>query len=596
MSRNRTNQRRQRKVNENEGQSADEVDEFAAATSREDEDSQSEESKLLDFLDSREDPQEEFAASPVREKKPLRLAVKTNSASHSNNNQEAVENRRRIYRQLGIYIHESQPEHPLMGYRFVVKLFLATDSSCVDFLNWSGKGTQLELNYQGLQDHLSSGRSIFHCRNTLQFTAQLLAHGFERIWSREESESKDSVSPILLFYRNPNFVKGQLGKLEKIREDKKDSRLPNLHLPNYAHIARMIRRGDLCSTSFTCLSPLQIARCHFQARLDYQADLGVLKERNNHDMLNQQIMTQLNVKRGRSASSNNSLPEPTPSKVSQAKFVKPHESVINIGIGQAPDYAGYYGKVELSKVNDFFSEYLPRYGSKITGYKDIVMDATNKSIGFQQNLPIGLNYSDDEDDVLAPLSSGLDMDFLPSTSAAGKMKSSGRKVAEGDFDFDQAMQDLLKKEEDDDDDDVPQTSSSSKLKAKPKPKAKAKPTKRVAKLLESSSSENEESEEIEEKSKARKPKNIQLKTEENGISYVVKIEVDSDMPENDESTDKNVKDLQYEEDDDDDEEEEDELDEEDDDDYVDKYAPYRSAPEPPKRRRYDLRNSKRNPP
>ncbi|XP_016946607.1 glutamic acid-rich protein [Drosophila biarmipes] len=588
MSRNRTNLRRQPQACESDGENGESG-------------SSSEEPQFLDYLGHSEGPQEmnplEEFTSPVREKKPPRLAAKPNPTSNSNNNQEAVENHRRIYRQLGIHVPEPQPNHPLMGYRFVLKLFLATNSKAVDFLNWSGKGTQLELNYLGLQEHLTSGRSIFHCRNASQFTALLQGHGFERVRSGEES-SAPTASAIKLLYRNPNFVRGQLGKLEKIEDhcpspDSKGPQFPPLHLPNYGHIARMIRRGDLCSTSYTCRSPLQIARCNFQTLLNYQADAAVLKERNSHDVFNQQVMTQLNVKTGRTP--NDSLPDPKHSKAYHGKFVKPHESVINIGIGQAPDYAGYYGKVELSKVNEFFSEYLPRYGSKITGYKDIVMDATNKSIGFQQNLPIGLSFSDDEDDVLAPLSSGLEMDFLPSTSAAGKPKSSARRAVVEDSDLEQAMQELCGSNLNEDDDDVPQTSSSSKLKAKPKPKAKAKPTKRLAKRLESSSSESEEPKAIEEK-KPRKPKKIKLKAEEDSVEYVVNIEEDFETEEIEEMTDEKVKDLQYDEYDDDDDNEEDDFGEEDDDDYVDKYVQYRTAPEPPKRRRYDLRNSKRSPP
>lgn len=149
--------------------------------------------------------------------------------------------------------------------------------------------------------------------------------------------------------------------------------------------------------------------------------------------------------------------------------MKPHDSVITIGIGQAPDYAGFYGNVELAKVNEFFSEYLPRYGSKITGYKDIVMEATNKSNGFQQNLPIGLDYSDDDDDALPPISScsmEVDVDVQPSTSAAAKTKSSSRKPVD-DMELEQAMQELCEGPNT----NQPEKSSGSSSKAKPKPRA-----------------------------------------------------------------------------------------------------------------------------
>ncbi|XP_017044903.1 uncharacterized protein LOC108090637 [Drosophila ficusphila] len=597
MSRNRSNLSSQNKSIDCD----DEVEEESATTNRRTKSgslesrSPPENCDFVEFLDMQEDSQDlnlwqENAESSVQEKSPLHRVVKPNTTYKPHINPEAVENHRRIYRQLGIHVPESQPDHPLSCYSFIVKLFLATSLDSVDFLKWSADGCELEMDYQGLESHLTSGCSIFQCRNTLQFTGFLLAHEFERVLYREDTKS------ILLIYRHPNFSKDEPAKLqllaeksrdfeEEFDEKPEDPRFPPLNMPNAAHTDRMIHRGDLCSISYTCRSPLQVARCRFQTLLGYQADLAVLKERNSLDVFNKQ-------KRGRSAI-NNTLIDTIPGKGSSTKYVKPHESVITIGIGQAPDYAGYYGRVELSKVNDFFSEYLPRYGSKITGYKDIVMDATNKSIGFQQNLPIGMDYSDDEDDALPPISLGLEMDFTPSTSAAAKVKTSSRKPVE-DSDLEQAMQELCEGSHFNQDDDVPQSSSGIRPKPKPKPKAKAKPAKRLAKFLESSSSENEDSKEVEEK-KHVKPKKIKMDAVEDDISYTVEIELDSEMPEIDERTVKKAKDQQYDEEDDDSEDDED-LDEEDDDDYIDKNVQYRNATEPPKRRRYDLRNSKRSPP
>ncbi|EDW91178.2 uncharacterized protein LOC6530551 [Drosophila yakuba] len=628
MSRNRSNLRQPQKVNDSgEEESADEFDEIAA-TSWKNECNQLESSsppespEYLDEYLEPDDQLEESETNSLQEPEPLDLAVKPDSTI----DKEAVENHRRIYRQLGIHIPESPTKHPLLGYRFVVKLFLATDCSSMYFLKWSANGRELEVDYQGMQEHLSSGCSIFHSRNTLQFTGTLLAHGFERVWSKDVRKPAVHPASILLIYRNPNFVKGHLQKLQKLAQEfEKLDELASAETeetlnPKHAHIARMIQRGDLCSTSYTCRSALQVARCHFQTLLGHQADLGVLKDRNRHDVFNKHIMTQLNVKRGRS-SFNNAPVDLAPSKVPFAKFVKPHESVINIGIGQAPDYAGYYGKVELSKVNDFFSEYLPRYGSKITGYKDIVMDATNKSIGFQQNLPIGMNYSDDEDDVLPPLASDLDLDFMPSTSAAAKLKSSGRKVVE-DSDLEQAMQELCGGSNLNEEEELPQTSSSTRFKAKPKPRAKAKPTKRQAKTLPSSSSEGEDFQADEEEFKSRKPKNVKFKTRDDDNSYAAEVQTDSEEQVIEETSDAKAKDMPYdeweEEEEDEDEEEDEKEDEgegedekedegegeeeeeeedyldEDDEDYIDKNIQHRNAPEPPKIRRYDLRNSKRN--
>ncbi|XP_017077394.2 uncharacterized protein LOC108112158 [Drosophila eugracilis] len=547
-------------------------------------------------------PLDESEESPEREEKPYHVAA--NSSSYID--QEVLENHRRIYRQLGIHIPVMQPNHPMLTFRFVLKLFLAADSCTMDFLQWSSTGNELILEYVGLQQYLSSADSIFHCRSTLQFTELLLAHGFQRVWPRKKKTAiPDTLEPVLLTYRNPKFREGDVINLhslnlecELIRENpsKKQPRFPSLHVPNSKHFARMTRRGDLCSTSYSCRSPLQIARCQFQTILGYQADLGVLKER--HAVFNRHSLTHSNMKRGRNATSN-PIADVNPTKVSLAKFVKPHESVINIGIGQAPDYAGYYGKVELSKVNDFFSEYLPRYGSKITGYKDIVMDATNKSIGFQQNLPIGINYSDDEDDGLVPISSGLDMDFLPSTSAEAKQKSSSHKLPVDDSDLEQAMQELcggLNPIEDDEDPQPSTSTSSNRTKAKPKPKPKAKPVKRQAKRQSSSSSENEDSKKIEKKKpKQRQPKKMKREPEES-CSY--KVETDEDLEEQEiedanDNKERMIRDRRYD-DESNDDEEEDELDE-DDEDYIDKNVQYRSAPEPPKTRRYDLRNPKRHP-
>ncbi|XP_039483954.1 uncharacterized protein LOC120446835 [Drosophila santomea] len=604
MSRTRSNLRQPQKVNDSgEEESADEFDEIAA-TSWKNECKQLESSsppespEYLDEYLEPEDQLEESETNSLQEPEPLDLAVKPDSTI----DKEAVENHRRIYRQLGIHIPESPIKHPLLGYRFVVKLFLATDCSSMYFLKWSANGRELEVDYLGMQEHLSSGCSIFHSRNTLQFTGTLLAHGFERVWSKDVRKPAVCPTSILLIYRNPNFVKGHLQKLQKLAQEfeKLDelssAETEEMRHPKHAHIARMIRRGDLCSTSYTCRSALQVARCHFQTLLGHQADLGVLKDRNSHDVFNKHIMTQLNVKRGRS-SFNNAPVDLAPSKVPFAKFVKPHESVINIGIGQAPDYAGYYGKVELSKVNDFFSEYLPRYGSKIIGYKDIVMDATNKSIGFQQNLPIGINYSDDEDDVLPPLASDLDLDFMPSTSAAAKLKSSGRKVVE-DSDLEQAMQELCGGSNLNEEQELPQTSSTTRFKAKAKPKprakAKAKPTKRKAKTLHSSSSEGEDYQADEEEFKSRKPKNVKFKTWDDDNSYAAEVQTDSEEQVIEESNDTKAKDMPYDEEEEEEEEEEEDYLDEDDEDYIDKNIHHRNAPEPPESRRYDLRNPKRN--
>ncbi|KAH8316213.1 hypothetical protein KR067_002397, partial [Drosophila pandora] len=532
-------------------------------------------------------------------------------------NQEAVDNRRRIYRQLGRNVPETPSQHPIQGYPFVMKLFLAAGSPAFPFLKWSESGLELEVDYVGLQEHLASGSSMFRSRSAVEFTAQLLDLGFERLWSRTSEDPEGGC--IQLFFHHPKFAKGQLEELKSLveesdqnqieesldlqrdrqrarprawdqqeDEDKEELQLPPLYQAPMAHMDRMSKRGDLCTSFHTFRAPLQIVRSRFQTLLAYQVDVQVLKDRKDSP-----ATPQSTGKKSRNTS-NNQPTEKTPApKDSSSKFVKPQDSVITIGIGQAPDYAGFYGNVELGKVNEFFSEYLPRYGSKITGYKDIVMEATNKSNGFQQNLPIGLNYSDDDDDALPPISScsmEVDVDVQPSTSAAARSKSSSRKPVD-DMDLEQAMQELC----DGPNPNQPEKTSGSSSKAKPKPRGKPKSKKRLAKLLQSSSSENDDVKEflpepIKEAQEMKQLHGVGGDDEESEVEEAEEEGEDEEEAEAEEDEEEEVEEAEEVEE----EEEEEEVEEDDDDDYNDKNVLYRTDPQPAKRRRYDLRNSKRS--
>lgn len=627
---------------------------------------------LLEFLDTLEVPQElaisecggEVPDSPTREVEEEKCPTPppeiqtVPSSTNSKQNQEAVDNRRRIFRQLGRNVPETPSQHPIQGYPFVMKLFLAAGSPAFPFLKWSESGLELEVDYVGLQEHLASGSSMFRSRSAVEFTAQLLDLGFERLWSRTSEDPQGGC--IQLFFQHPKFAKGQLEELKalveeigqnqieesldmqrdrqrarprvqdlKEDEDKEELQLPPLYQAPMAHMDRMSKRGDLCTSFHTFRAPLQIVRSRFQTLLAYQVDVQVLKDRKDSP-----ATPQSTGKKSRNTS-NNQPTEKTPApKDSSSKFVKPQDSVITIGIGQAPDYAGFYGNVELGKVNEFFSEYLPRYGSKITGYKDIVMEATNKSNGFQQNLPIGLDYSDDDDDALPPISScsmEVDVDVQPSTSAAARSKSSSRKPVD-DMDLEQAMQELC----DGPNANQPEKTSGSSSKAKPRGKPKSK--KRLAKMLQSSSSENDDVKEFSPEpvkeahevvpSRTIKKEKIELVDEEDPEnSFIVEIEVQDDAQmtlESEETPEQQMKELHgvgadneseveeaeeegedeeeaeaeaeddEEEEVEEEEEEEEEVEEDDDDDYNDKNVQYRTDPQPAKRRRYDLRNSKRS--
>ncbi|XP_043066197.1 uncharacterized protein comr [Drosophila bipectinata] len=643
------------------------------------------------------------------------------SSTNSKQNQEDVENHRRIFRQLGRKVPEAPTQHPILDYPFVMKLFLAAGSEAFPFLKWTESGRELQVDYVDLQDNLASGMSMFRSRSVVEFTTQLMELGFERLWSMTSEDPERGR--IHLFFQHPKFSKGQLVELKSLvedtgqdqveetpgqyrererdqqrarirawdlhkQEDEEELQLPPLHQAPLSHLDRMSKRGDLCSSIHNFRAPLQIVRSRFQTLLAYQVDLQVLKDHKDN-------ATSPKGKKARNISNNQTTEQtPAPQDIT-SKFVKPQESVITIGIGQAPDYAGYYGSVDLSKVNEFFSEYLPRYGAKITGYKEIVMDATNKSNGFQQNLPIGMDYSDEDDDALPPIAScsmEVDIDSQPSTSAAAKSKATSRKPV-NDVDLELAMQELC---------DGPnptqavknQTAGPTNSKAKPKPRGRPKPKKRLEKLLQSSSSENDDDKELHPLTPTKEApevvpsrtimkEKIELVDEENGgVTYIMEIEVPdvgqmaqenehnpdhlieelheigSDFDEaevvekeveeeevaeeevaeeevaeeevaedevaeeevaeeevaeeevaeeevaEEEVAEEEVVDEEVEADEEDvveeveeeseeEDEEEDEVEEDDDDDYIAKNVQYRTDP-PAKRRRYDLRNSKRS--
>ncbi|KAH8283621.1 hypothetical protein KR018_009583 [Drosophila ironensis] len=609
---------------------------------------------LLEFLDSLDVPQQQAAFTGDGNQGTTSSEIVEISTWPEQNypmaSQEAVDNRRRIYRQLGMNLPEVAPAHPLQNYFFLVKLYIATNSESLEFLNWSDSGRELVVDYPGMQEHLAGTLSLFRCRNTFEFVSQLAKYGFNRLWSQKYATS-ESFGHIKLVYHHPKFRKDKLEDLQSLvekeqareqgkpedcdeEEEDDDEALPPLHRAPKSRLKRMSGRGDLCSTIHTTRSPLQTVRCRFQTTLSHQVDMRNLFESNANKLYTPPVT----IKKSRTSASNQPV-DKTAGKGCGSKFVKPQDSVINIGAGQAPDYAGYYGNVELSKVNEFFSEYLPRYGSKITGYKDIVMDATNKPSGFEQNLPIGMDYSDDDDYALRPTCDiEMDDEPMPSTSLSAdtaKFRSVCRRNAD-DLDLEQAMQDLCEGSNQNNLEEAGRAASGSK----PKLKARAKPQtrKRLAKLLASasSSSENENENEPEvishtlgkakyakskklddslkiDRSKSTNPSSLDEMSADQIDALIEKIDdsfdeeefkgeaensleqqmkklhgfTDDNNEDSEDGEDREEEQLEEDEDDDGDEDE-------DDDDYKDKNVQYRTEPIPEKRRRYDLRNSKQS--
>ncbi|XP_033246746.1 uncharacterized protein LOC117185776 isoform X2 [Drosophila miranda] len=343
----------------------------------------------------------------------------------------------------------------LAAYSFVEKLYLATNSRLIDFLNWSKKGKRLLLDYVALQEHLMGSQSLFRCHSVLQFTEQLLSHGFLRVLDHDLQDLPKGS--IVLVFQHPNFVMGVPKKIRHIRElqlqEKKETPTPTPTLQQKQ------QQKDLCVSFSSYLSPLQMARCRLRMELSYHADVALLHEHANAS--NRPV-----AKRGGrpAAILETTLQQQLVAK--RDKIVNPYKSVTKILTKQVPSFAGYYGNVPPPKLQDFFQEYMPRYGIKISGYKQIVIDGHNKSGDFIQNLPIGVDYSDEENDAAAD----------------------AKKDA---FDIEEVMKLLC---DDDGDGDGHGSGSTSKPKEKPEPIKSNKSSKLNAFLESSSSSSSSEDE------------------------------------------------------------------------------------------------------
>ncbi|XP_068147059.1 uncharacterized protein comr [Drosophila tropicalis] len=293
---------------------------------------------------------------------------------------------------------KTPPVHALKPFPFLYKLFLAAKSLYVRYINWSEDGTRVELHYWELQSHLASDENIFRCATIMQFTKQLLDHGFRRLITRENAIPECPLG-IVLIYKHAHFVRDKPEKLQWIAEqtyveaeDTKPDILDRpLGKPSDIHLRRMSKRGDLCSSIITPRSQLQMARSRLMTTVRYHLDTKWFKERQNTS----QMLAEMIPRRGRSSVLNK--PQNSVSRLpkkGRVKYVKPHESVTDMPASRITEYAGYFGNVDIGRLKEFFAEYLPRYGNS---KQDIVMDATTKKSNFHQNLPIGINYSEDED-------------------------------------------------------------------------------------------------------------------------------------------------------------------------------------------------------
>ncbi|BFG03683.1 uncharacterized protein DMAD_02878 [Drosophila madeirensis] len=274
----------------------------------------------------------------------------------------------------------------LAEYSFVETLYLAANSPSIDFLRWSKKDKHLIVLYVALQEHLISSRPMFRCRSVLQFAAELSRYGFERVF---DFDFKDAArATIVLVFQHPNFVIGAPHKIRKISYVNMQEEQGNAQTSAAGH---QQRDNDICTTFHSYMSPLQVARCRLHTELSYHSDMALLHEYANES--NKPVAKRA----GRPAPILETTVEQQLAGRTD-KFVNPYESVTKILTKQVPSYAGYYGNVPHPMLEDFFQEYMPRYGIKISGYKQIVIDGHNKSSDFNQNIPIGNDDSDDEND------------------------------------------------------------------------------------------------------------------------------------------------------------------------------------------------------
>ncbi|KAH8299711.1 hypothetical protein KR044_005005, partial [Drosophila immigrans] len=299
----------------------------------------------------------------------------------------------------------------MLKHSFVHKLHLATGSPLVTFLNWSANGRQLQVDYIDLQDHLSGTQSMFRCLNVQHFTQQLLDIGFERL------ELPHEPRPMLHF-QHEHFQSGQ------------PEQLLLLATPQW-------EMAPLESATKT-YSALQMARARFQTLLLYHNDVRLLQQQ-------EPSAEQLLPRRGRICNSR----QPTQLLTAELapKHVNPRETVLQSKAGAAPEYAGFYGSPEPALIGEFFAEYLPRYGIRNSGYKDIVVDAS-KANAFQQNLPIGIVYSEDEEE-LDSQKCEEETTTTTTTTTTAELKSEDVPICaepetplSEDFELEQVMQEL----------------------------------------------------------------------------------------------------------------------------------------------------------
>jgi len=216
-------------------------------------------------------------------------------------------------------------------HNFIHKLYLATNSQQVTFLNWSEDGQLLQLDYIGLQEHLSGSRSMFRSRNVQEFNRHIVDIGFKRV-IKELDPLGDRPQ---LFYEHMFFKPGEPNLLLMLYSPQCELS-PTLPTPRI-NLPKNFLSHDSESKSLTPHSQLQLARCRLQALVHYHNNVRLLQQLEPN-------VDKFLPRRGRITSSRQPPQVLTPSLAT--RYVNPKDSVLQFEVGHVPEYAGFYGRVE----------------------------------------------------------------------------------------------------------------------------------------------------------------------------------------------------------------------------------------------------------
>uniref|UniRef100_A0A1I8PIV1 HSF-type DNA-binding domain-containing protein n=1 Tax=Stomoxys calcitrans TaxID=35570 RepID=A0A1I8PIV1_STOCA len=246
----------------------------------------------------------------------------------------------------------------IIHFPFPYKLWLLVNLETYELLRWNLDGTVILLDLVSLDDYLASNKSIFKIKNRSVFLQHLKDFKFERL--NVDSEPEEDV---VLQYKHEYFQRHRMYLLANIRLHayqhmdgslgQKDNQVCRntsaAAVGDARHNKAVWKRmmGDLCGLIHGGLSRIQKSRLCFNTTVRFKSEkrhwsdiLKVLEENAN---LNQSFLAETALR--------------------EREFEYPQDSNIYIANFIRPEYAGYYGNSEISILNDFFKDLLPKYAN-----------------------------------------------------------------------------------------------------------------------------------------------------------------------------------------------------------------------------------------